>query len=186
MPEVEEITELPEKLTLPVLLDMFEKIDSGRATIAKDLLTLLFQKMGAKIDGYKTIMDRCESEIEHNKRRAQPFLDNAARLKTKQLKIENMLKFFMLSNKSQSLFGDIWQVDLKKTVGSSTKSINNAEATSTLYISLSDFIKRTYSWKAIDIKKNLKSKTPNKDLAKMFILIDTIKPKFKLKSEVKS
>lgn len=186
MPEVEEITELQEKLTLPVLLEMFEKIDSGRATIGKDLLTLLFQKMGAKIDGYKAILDRCDSEIEHNTKRAKPFLDNVARLKNKQIKIENMLKYFMVSNKSQSLFGDVWQVDIKKTVASSTESVNNTPASSTLYLNLGDFIRRGYAWDKTKIKQNLKSKTPNKDLAKLFVLTDTIKPKFKLKSEVKS
>lgn len=167
-----EETKLPDKITLPQLLELMRKMDDGLIELSVEDMETLGRKAKIKVDHYKYFMDKCDAEAARLEKMIKDFTARKKSIENKKKGAEFILMTRTKAEDLDGMAGDEYSFKIK--VLKQNKCILNKgfeKPDQAAFLEHSDFIGCKYSWKLDPLKKELKA--GNTDLQKIAKLIDT-------------
>lgn len=143
-----------EKPTLGVLLERLQEADDGLLNLNEDQAKALVADLAEKVDAYKYVDEKFESEIARLASRIADFQEHKKALESNRKRLRELMLFHMESKGFEKLPGNAYSVskvmrrDIELTLGDPTPE---------LYRKFPDLIKRSYAWNNSAVKAAIKA-----------------------------
>lgn len=175
---------IKEKMSLADILTTFNQMDAGIIELSFDDMQELGKKAHMKVDGYKDFLDRCDTEIQHLKNKADGFLQAAKGVANTRDRVEKVMLYHLEKNDMKKISGDHFNVSLVTRKASKIVEKEKVEAGVQHFATMPDFITRKFSWNKAEIKKELKKEDPNASVSALFTLQDTTNLKWTVRKGI--
>ena len=178
--EVKAREKLPSEMSLRQLLDKLTDVDAQMGDLDLDLEEDLIECGAIKIDNYKYLIDKMETQVLFLKAREKEYAEARKHVENT---IDRMFARVLNAmtdgvKKYQQLEGNQWKVRLHKSKAAVETKV---EASAKLRVQFPDLIKAEYSWQKNAIYKAIQAGST--DLEPIASLRETVSPRFSINKE---
>lgn len=149
-------TETPDqKKTLGSLISTLQRAEADLIEFSPEMV----EDLKEKVDAYKYVDEKFDAEIFRLNEQMQLIAEVKKSLANKKAKLRELMAYHMKENKFDKLPGQMFQVSL---VERADVELTLPEANAETYLLYGpEIIERSYSWKAVELKKKVKSDPEN-------------------------
>ena len=144
---------MEESMSLPNILSLMTQVDEGMINASVEDMTALMEKAELKVDSYKYIIDKFESESERLANKIKDFQASKKVIDSKVERIKSLLVFSMQKNSFTKFNGEEYKVRLQASKSVAVKR----EPAAMDMVESPEFVRVKYEWVKPEIKKALDS-----------------------------